>query len=151
MAFSRGGGKKEEETPMDHRHMTAPCGLPCFECYLYLANEDQEIQAMAAQHLDIPLEKALCQGCRNHEGQIPHIPMPCRVYPCAAAKGVDFCCDCPDFPCDFLHPYMDRCAVVWHNTKVFNLCLIKKMGLEAWARNKARSVRDVFISGQWRL
>ena len=136
---------------MDYWQMTAPCGLPCFECYLYLANEDQEIRAMASRHLVIPLEEAVCPGCRNAGGKIAHLPMPCRVYPCAAEKGVDFCGDCPDFPCDFLHPYMDRCAVVWHNTKVFNLCLIKKMGLEEWARNKARSVRDVFMSGKWRL
>ena len=136
---------------MDYRQMTAPCGLPCFECYLYLAKNDQEIRAMAARHLGISLEDAVCPGCRNADGKITHHLMPCRVYPCAAEKGVDFCGDCPDFPCDFLHPYMDRCAVVWHNTKVFNLCLIKKMGLTAWARTKARSVRDVFISGKWTL
>jgi hypothetical protein len=136
---------------MDYRNMTAPCGLPCFECYLYVANDDQEIRAMVSQHLGIPLELAVCQGCRNEGGKVAHLSMPCNLYPCAAAKGVDFCCDCPDFPCDLLHPYMDRCAEVWHNTKVFNLCLIKKMGLEAWAQNKARSVRDVFMSGKWKL
>jgi hypothetical protein len=106
---------------------------------------------MAARHLGIPLEEAVCPGCRNADGKPAHLPMNCRVYPCAAEKGVDFCSDCPDFPCDLLHPYMDRCEVVWHNTKVFNLCLIKKMGLEAWAQNKARSVRDVFMYGKWRL
>lgn len=141
----------EEKDIMDYQNMTAPCGLPCFECYLYLANAEPEIRTMVSRHLDLPLELSVCQGCRNADGRPAHIPMPCQVYPCAAAKGVDFCCDCPDFPCDYLHPYMDCCAKVWHNTKVFNLCLIKKMGLEPWAHNKARSVRDVFMSGKWSL
>jgi hypothetical protein len=136
---------------MDYRQMTAPCGLPCFACFLYLANEDPEMRARAARHLGIPPLDAVCPGCRKAQGKIVHLPMPCRVYPCAGEKGVDFCGDCPEFPCDLLHPYMDRGAEVWHNTKVFQLCLIKKMGLEAWAREKAVSVRDVFMTGKWRL
>ncbi len=65
-------------------------------------------------------------------------------------KEIEFCCDCSDFPCDFLHPYMEN-AIMWHNTKVFNLCLIKKMGLEAWAKNKAGKVLDVYSFGKWTL
>ena len=32
--------------------------------------------------------------------------------------------------------------------KIFNLCLIKKMGLDSWAENKAKKVRDVYFSGE---
>lgn len=135
---------------MDYEKMTAPCGLPCFECPVFLANEDREIRAQVSQFLGIPMELSVCQGCRNENGKPGHLPMPCRLYPCAAKQGFQFCCDCADFPCDYLHPYADF-AKVWHNTKVFNLCLIKKMGLEAWAQDKARSVLEVYSTGKWQL
>jgi len=40
-------------------------------------------------------------------------------------------------PCDHLHPYADMGTTKPHDLKVFNLCLIKKMGLESWAKEKA--------------
>jgi hypothetical protein len=135
---------------MDYRHMTAPCGLPCFECFFYLAAEHPEMKEMVSKELGIPPEQVTCKGCRNEGGKCAHIPMPCRVYPCAEQKGVQFCSDCSDFPCDYLHPYRDN-AKMWHNTKVFNLCLIKKMGLEAWAENKAKSVVQTYSFGKWTL
>jgi hypothetical protein len=135
---------------MDYVQMTAPCGLPCFECYLYLANADEQVRAMVSEHLKLPLELSVCKGCRNEDGKCGHHPMACRVYPCAQNKGINFCYECTDFPCDNLHPYVDR-AEIWHNTKVFNLCLIKKMGLESWAKNKAKKARDTYFYGKWTL
>ena len=66
-------------------------------------------------------------------------------------KGYDFCCECDDFPCDHLHPYSDRANEVPHNTKVFNLCLIKKMGLEKWAEEKAGEVKSTYFKGKFKL
>jgi hypothetical protein len=116
---------------MDYKHMTAPCGLPCFECPAH--------------------EQGLCKGCRNEKGKCGVNPMLCRVYPCAEEKGVTFCYECSDFPCDFLHPYADQAATKGHNLKVFNLCLIKKLGLEEWAMNKVKSVGEVYFSEKWKL
>jgi hypothetical protein len=135
---------------MDYVFLTAPCGLPCFACYLYLANEDEAMRHLVSRELGLPLEKAICPGCRNVHGQPAHLPMRCRVYPCAVEKGVHVCSDCPDFPCDLLHPYFDQ-AKLWHNTKIFNLCLIKKMGLASWAESKAQSVLEVYSYGTWKL
>jgi hypothetical protein len=135
---------------MDFSHMTAPCGLPCFECYVFLANENEEIRQMVSKELGIPLERATCAGCRNEKGKCAVLPMPCSVYPCAEEKGINHCSDCADFPCDRLHPYADN-AKLFHNTKVFNLCLIKKMGLEEWAKNKARSVIHTYSYEKFKL
>jgi hypothetical protein len=142
--------RTQTQENLDYRHLTAPCGLPCFACYLGLAGDHPELQALIGPVLGLPPEKVACRGCRREQGQCGHLPMPCRVYPCAAKKGLTFCCDCADFPCDYLHPYFDR-AQTWHNTKVFNLGLIKKMGLEAWARQKAGRVLEVYSYGQWTL
>lgn len=139
---------------MDYQQMTAPCGLDCFNCIGYLANGNPEMLPLIAKALDIPpehAEKAVCKGCRNQNGKIPFLPTKCRVYPCSEHKKVAFCCDCPDFPCDYLHPYADKAAKVPHNVKVFNLCLIKKMGLETWAEEKAWSVREDYFKANWKL
>jgi hypothetical protein len=138
---------------MNYSQMTAPCGLDCFNCPLYLANENQELRSAVSKKLNIPLDKAVCSGCRNENGTIPTFDMtePCNVYKCIRQKNIAFCSDCPDFPCDHLHPYADRASEVPHNTKVFNLCLIKKMGLEAWAQNKAKSVKNTYFKGKWKV
>ena len=65
---------------MDFSHMTAPCGLPCFECYALLANENAHIRQMVSKELNIPLERATCAGCRNEKGKCAVLPMPCSVY-----------------------------------------------------------------------
>ncbi|MBI5606896.1 MAG: DUF3795 domain-containing protein [Deltaproteobacteria bacterium] len=138
---------------MDYLQMTAPCGLDCFNCPVYIAQENPDLRQKIAGNLGIAEEKAVCQGCRAHNGTIPFLNMvePCQVYRCIDKKGLDFCGDCSDFPCDHLHPYADRASQVPHNTKVFNLCLIKKMGVESWGKTKAKSVKDTYFKGKFKL
>lgn len=138
---------------MDYRRMTAPCGLDCFNCPVYLANENDQLRAAIAAKAHIPAERAVCTGCRDANGTIAFLDMtePCGVYQCIQQKGIDFCGECAEFPCDHLHPYADKAGEVPHNTKVFNLCLIKKMGLEAWAEAKARSVKETYFKGRWKI
>jgi hypothetical protein len=116
---------------------------------MYLAIENEKLRELVAKHMNLPQEQAVCSGCRDVKGMpaFKSSTGACDVYPCAEKKGVSFCCDCSDFPCDYLHPYSDKVAGP-HNTKVFNLCLIKKMGLEAWAKDKAKSVRDMYARGE---
>ena len=138
---------------MDYWHMTAPCGMDCFDCPMYLANEDPELRTRISERLNIPYEATKCEGCRNARGTITFLGStgPCEVYKCTDHKGIDFCHECSDFPCDHLHPYADLASVRPHNTKIFNLCLIKKMGLELWATTKAKSVRETYFEGKLRV
>ena len=138
---------------MDYHQMTSPCGLDCFNCAAYLANENQKLRAAIAERFGIPEKEAVCQGCRNESGAIAFLGMtePCNVYRCIGKKGLQFCCDCSDFPCDHLHPYADQASQKPHNTKVFNLCLIKKMGLQSWVQTKAKSVRDTYFNEKFKL
>jgi hypothetical protein len=145
---------------MDYLQMTAPCGLDCFNCHFFLANEDKEalktVEQMSEAY-NVPVAKMLCNGCRSHDGQIPlqkHIfgeSHRCAAYECAKSKDVQFCGDCDEFPCDNLHPYADRAGELPHNMKVFNLCLINKMGLEKWAQSKASEVRNTYFTKPWTL
>ena len=145
---------------MDYERMTAPCGLDCFNCHLYLASENEESMAVLeglSKEYGVPVEKMHCRGCRAHDGLIPlHLYLfgdahRCAAYECSKEKNAKFCCDCDDFPCDNLHPYADKAAEVPHNTKVFNLCLIRKMGVEQWAEQKAADVKRVYFTCPWKL
>ncbi|RJP27170.1 MAG: DUF3795 domain-containing protein [Actinobacteria bacterium] len=139
---------------MDYLRMTAPCGLACFNCGYFLANEDVKGRRKLErdERLNgIPTEVWLCKGCRNQEGILKSHELffgrsgPCRVYKCTKEKNIDFCFECSEFPCDDLHPYADRAAQVPHNTKIFNLCLIKKLGLQLWAESKAAAVYETYF------
>jgi hypothetical protein len=138
---------------MDYQRVTAPCGIDCFNCGLYLASTNKELRNKVSKRLGIPFERAVCRGCRDENGTIAAIEMtePCNVYKCITKKGLSFCFDCSDFPCDHLHPYADMASERPHNTKVFNLGLIKKMGVEQWALTKAKSVRDTYFKGKFRV
>ena len=145
---------------MDYYQMTAPCGLDCFNCHFYLARKDKEAMNMVeklSKEYDIPVDIMLCKGCRSHNGRIPlqkHVfgeAHRCAAYECSQGKGFEYCGDCDEFPCDNLHPYADKASDLPHNIKVFNLCLIKKMGLEEWAKTKASEVRKIYFTKPWTL
>ena len=142
--------RKRQEEIIDYEYMTAPCGLPCFECYLYLAQFDQEMADMIAGVLNLPPEEVRCRGCRAEDGQCAHLAMECRVYQCVQKKGMPTCAECEDFPCDYLHPYADQ-AMKPHKSKVYHLCRIRKVGLEKWAREEAGGILDTDSYGKWTL
>ena len=138
---------------MDYTQMTAPCGLDCFNCALYLANDNEKIRKVVAEKIQMPLQDAACSGCRSQGGTITALKRtePCQVFKCISQKGFQFCFECSDFPCDRLHPYADMASQRPHNTKVFNLCLIKKLGIEKWAQEKAKSVRETYFKEKFHL
>jgi len=145
---------------MDYDQMTAPCGLDCFNCHFYLARKDKEAMNMVeklSKEYDIPVDIMLCRGCRSHNGRIPlqkHVfgdAHRCAAYECSQGKKFKYCGDCDEFPCDNLDPYADKAGALPHNIKVFNLCLINKIGLEKWAKTKASEVRKIYFTKPWTL
>lgn len=135
---------------MDYQQMTSPCGLDCFNCPAYLANEDLNLRVSISDRLHIPLEMATCNGCRSAQGMISFLgdSKPCEVFQCTSNKSIRYCYECADFPCDHLHPYADKASIRPHNTKLFNLCLIKKMGIDKWAKDKSLKVKQTYFNGK---
>jgi hypothetical protein len=140
--------RRNEE--IDYNYMTAPCGLPCFECYFYLSQFDQGMAETIGGVFNVSPEQIKCKGCRAEDGQCAHHLMECRVYKCIENTEMKTCAECNDFPCEYLHPYRDQ-AEKWHNTKVYNLCRIKKLGLEKWAKDEAGGILDKYFYGTWTL
>ncbi len=128
---------------MDYKNLTAPCGRDCFNCFFYMASTNEKYRIILAERLGMEPEKVDCKGCRNNKGDCQVLRNygfsgTCKIYQCVSSRNEEFCSDCPDFPCDFLHPLAHGAERFPHNLKVYNLCMIKKMGLENWAKNKAK-------------
>lgn len=101
----------------------APCGLHCGKCFAFTKGEIHEAAvklqtylgnfapyaARFTVQLDPIFQKypefkafldylaaAECGGCRKEKCKFYKN---CKVRACAAEKKVDFCCQCPEFPC----------------------------------------------------
>jgi len=127
------------------KKLTSPCGLPCFHCLAYMATKNPDIRKKMAAAFNLPEEKAVCEGCRPQEGRIKLLKadQQCRIYSCVKEKNIDFCNQCDDFPCDRFQPYADK-AHFPHNTKMYQLCMMKKLGFEKWAEEEAAKIWDTY-------
>jgi hypothetical protein len=128
--------------------LVSPCGYCCPSCPAYeksLCTDEIAIQK-EADRANLPVDKFLqykCAGCRPKEGR-PHGDILCQTYDCCAnQRGLDFCYQCPDFPCLKLAPVSDRAEVRRHNTKIYNLLMLKKLGLDEYIAKSGE------IAKQW--
>jgi hypothetical protein len=72
-----------------------------------------------------------CKGCREEEGQVKDFPV-CKTYQCVQDKGYNFCFECEEFPCEKLQPIVNFEIFLPHNSKVYNLLMIQKLGIRKW-------------------
>lgn len=125
--------------------MTAPCGISCANCECHTAKDSPPLLNYLIS-TGIPSENLPCDGCRSIEGACPVIGEICATYLCVKEKGVNFCYECVDFPCDKLNPAANRAEVLPHNLKTFNLCTIKNRGLDKFAE-EAGTVKAKYYKG----
>lgn len=130
----------------DKKDLTAPCGLDCFNCELYEDNLTEELSERIHSKMGVLKGEIACRGCREQDGKHFHLPNGCATLDCVKAKNVALCCGCNDFPCALLAPTADQAAKYPHNFKVFNLCRIKKVGLERWIQEEAGQIRKKYFT-----
>ena len=131
----------------EERNLIAPCGIYCGGCPLYQARTDAVLRRRIAEKSGVPEDKlALCEGCRPLKGREPAIGGEiCSTYACATNdKKVEFCYQCSDFPCLKLAPCADRAQELSHNTKIYNLLLIKRDGVDSFIRNYRGRIGQYF-------
>lgn len=106
----------------DILHELAPCGLNCRKCVAFrdgdIRKTSEQMQRLlgsfdlyaerfsrfAPVFVNYPAFKELlahfaqadCRGCRSGQCRYPN----CGVMACHTDKGVDFCFQCDEFPCD---------------------------------------------------
>ena len=122
---------------MNYFKFTSPCGLDCFNCPMYLANENEELRAKISKNSGIPFNQALCKGCRDEQGAPDFLNWtePCNVYKCITKRNLDFCCFCEDYPCKELNEFMnDKWPHHW--TMEHNLAFIRDHGVEKWLKTQ---------------
>lgn len=82
--------------------LAAVCGAYCGACPVYrawAARDMARLEALAAQ-LGTPVERLMCTGCRTPAAFC--LGGDCEIKQCARERGVAFCPDCADYPCDAL-------------------------------------------------
>jgi len=132
---------------MDLRKVTAPCGIDCFNCEVYHSNITTEIAERLAKAFGFDPENAPCPGCREAGGCRLHWDN-CETLDCVKERGVEFCYECPDFPCSRLLPCAEAAERYPHNLKAFNLARIKSVGFEQWAEEAKRN-RLLYFRGRF--
>jgi len=147
---------------MDYKNLTAPCGIPCFECLAYKAKSNEIIKKRISEGMGMDYNKSDCEGCRNKNGigflseknnvfpegkcLLINEKGECIIYLCVQSKQIHNCSDCNDFPCDNLQPLADKANRIPHNLKTYNLCLIKRLGLKKWAKEKAGKIWNDYMT-----
>ncbi|VDN48361.1 conserved protein of unknown function [Petrocella atlantisensis] len=126
--------------------IVAPCGIDCFNCELYESNVTEVLRERISTNLKIPKALVTCKGC--HDGnQCLFLDLQgktCETLACANDKGVDYCFECDTFPCKLLMPLANGADRFPQNMKVYNLCIMKRIGVEAWA-DEALDIRKIYF------
>jgi len=127
-------GMQHDEKQMANgdKTLAAVCGLYCEACTLYIAStEDPTRLAFLAERFGMPEEELKCFGCRSHKRGL--YCQTCTMFTCAAEKGIDFCVDCDEYPCDHLKQFQSERQ---HRNELWNdLAQIKEKGWEYWLQN----------------
>lgn len=130
----------------------APCGIDCFNCEMFEKNLTEEFQERMAELFKVSKERIICKGCINGnqclvldlQGQ------KCQTLECVNKNGVDYCFECNQFPCENLMPIADRAATHPHNMKLYNLCMMKKLGINGWLEI-ADDIRHTYFNQKMRI
>lgn len=125
----------------------APCGVYCAGCVVYKASNNPELAEAISENMGISKEEAQCKGCRAENGDISVLPIEekCPTYTCVNDKGLDFCSECEDYPCSRL--YACKNSPPPHNSKINNLTLIDKKGLD-WFLENGEKLTKLYYNGE---
>jgi hypothetical protein len=112
------------------RRLAAVCGLFCPSCTAYIgAHHDPSRLETLAKRFGQPVEKLMCNGCRS-EKRSYYCENICKMYKCAADKGVAFCGECSEYPCEELKTFRGE---VPHRIELWkSQQRIKEAGFETW-------------------
>jgi hypothetical protein len=112
------------------KSLAAVCGLFCPACRVFIGTrEDQGSLAVMARRFQRSLEEMQCNGCRS-EKRCFYCESRCTMTKCAAAKGVDFCGECAEYPCTDLKTFQ---AEMPHRIELWkSQARIREVGYEKW-------------------
>src|SRR4030067_3206841 len=121
--------KKLFDSKVDKK-LAAVCGLFCPACHVFIGTkEDPERLNVMAKRNQRTVEELQCNGCRSAK-RCYYCESNCKMAKCAAAKGVEFCIECAEYPCGDLRTFqaeMPHRIELWKSQE-----RIKDVGYEKW-------------------
>ena len=109
--------------------LAGACGLYCGACSIYRMYKDRDtewLERAAREVFHCQPEDILCGGCH---GPLDRRWSPdCRFAVCTQERGIIFCHECVDFPCDALSTFSADCRDI----PIINLHRLAEVGLAVW-------------------
>lgn len=117
------------DTSKPNKNLVAVCGLFCPSCTIFIAsNEDPERLKRMSEMRNHTIEDIRCEGCRAEVRT--GFCRTCKMSTCAKEKGIDFCGECSEYPCEELKEFQSIKAhrlELWQSQE-----RIKEAGFEQW-------------------
>jgi len=130
--------RRDEYPGGPDKTLAAVCGLYCEACSLFIATKEdpERLKGIAARY-QVSEEAVRCYGCRS-EKRGPYC-MECRMRVCAAQRGIDFCIECAEYPCDDLMQFQSERP---HRIELWDdLKRIGAVGYRGWLREAGENYR----------
>lgn len=121
--------KNEDNSENSDKTLAAVCGLFCEACTLYIATTEDPARLNAlAERFQLSEEVMKCYGCRS-EKRGPYCQT-CKMSACAAERGIDFCGECGEYPCNDLKQFQSERP---HRNELWDdLERIRTVGYKQW-------------------
>jgi hypothetical protein len=116
---------------MTNLNLASACGLYCGACGVYQATQENNTEKILhyAMVLNQSFNDTLCDGC-GAERKSLHCTKICNFIDCKKQKGVNFCADCSEFPCQALNEFKLKMP---HRAEIIDAQIrIKEIGTERW-------------------
>ncbi|MDD5339397.1 MAG: DUF3795 domain-containing protein [Dehalococcoidales bacterium] len=107
--------------------LIAPCGMNCGVCGNYLAMKN-DLKKNGVY-------KSYCPGCRPRGKNCAFMKKNCELV---GEGKVQFCFECPDFPCLRLKHLDKRYSTKYHMSMIENLNFIKENGMEKFLEKETK-------------
>jgi len=108
------------------------CGIYCGACLPLQIAKRRDAAARAQGRPLGELGEKECRGCKT-DFVAKEWCLDCHFKKCCKDRGIEFCHECPDYPCDrYLESYNNHSSLAYHRLAPVNLGRIQEAGLAAW-------------------
>ena len=123
--------KKENHSGEIDKKLAAVCGLYCEACTLFIATKEDPARLKGlAVRFQLSEEAIKCYGCRSAK-RGPYCEK-CKMFACAAERGIDFCIECAEYPCNDLKQFQSERP---HRIELWDdLERIRAIGYKHWLK-----------------
>jgi hypothetical protein len=98
------------------------------------ANESGTLETLAKEWEEDP-QDLVCDGCKSETACT--YCTDCAIKRCNLEKGLEYCGQCPDFPCEIIQSFNDD-KLAHHTGVIRNLQSINEITMETWLRRQAK-------------